>query len=111
MSIECDDIGYVPYEINPDDQFSVTFDISAWLGSDTIDSVVYSAADADGNDETANVLDANLHQASATGIQPYIKGGTDGETYTVKMLVTTTGGDVKAFYIKFVCTEKIPAAA
>lgn len=110
MTIECEDVGYVPYEINPDDQFSVTFDISAWLDSDTIDSVEYSAMDADGNDETANVLDADLHQNSSTGIQPYIKGGTTGEIYTIKMLVTTAAADKKAFYIKFVCTEKKAAS-
>jgi len=110
MSISCDDIGIMPYEINPDDQFRVTFDISAWLGSDTIDSVAYSAADEDGNDETDNVLDSDEHQNTTTVIKPYIKGGTTGETYTVKMLVTTAAGDKKAFYLKFVCTEKVPAA-
>ena len=106
MTIECDDIGYIPYEINPDDQFQVTFDISDWLGSDTISSVAYSAVDADGTDVSDDVLSAADHDNTNTVIKPYIKGGTDGVVYTVKMLVTTTGGDIKAFYIKFVCNEK-----
>lgn len=110
MTISCDDVGYIPYEINPDDQFQVTFDISTWLGSDTIASVAYSAMDADGNDETANVLVAESHQNTTTVIKPYIKGNTTGEIYTVKMLVTTSTGDKKAFYLKFVCTEKKAAA-
>ena len=106
MTIECEDEGFIPYEINPDDQFQVSFDIETWLGADTIASVVYSAVDDAGADATATVLDADSHANTDTVIQPYITGGVDGTKYTIKMLVTTTDGDVKAFYIVFVCDEK-----
>ena len=106
MTIECKDEGFIPYEINPDDQFQISFDIETWLGSDTISSVAYSAVDGDGDDASAAVLDADSHENTNTVIQPYILGGTAGNTYTVKMLVTTADGDVKAFYISFVCAEK-----
>ncbi len=105
MTISCKDIGTIPYSINPDDQFQVTLDISDWLGADTISSVAYSAVDRDGDDATTIVLDANGHTNTDTIIKPYILGGTSGEVYTIKMLVTTAGGDKKAFYIKFPCTE------
>ena len=106
MTINCDDMGFIPYELNPDDKFQVTMDISTFLGIDTISSVVYSAVDADGTDATAAVLDADSHENTATVIKPYVLGGTDGAVYTIKMMVTTTAGDDKAFYIRFVCDEK-----
>lgn len=106
MTIDCDDIGFVPYELNPDDEFQVTMDISTWLGVDTIAGVVYSAVDDDGEDATAVVLDDGQNTNTNTVIKPYLKGGTDGSKYSIKMLVTTDGGDEKAFYIIFVCEEK-----
>ena len=108
MSINCDDVGFVPYAVNPDDEFQITFDISTWLGTDTISSVAYSAVDNDGTDAAAAVLDADNHENTTTVIKPWIKGGTDATLYTVKMLVTTTAGAVKAFYIKLYCEEKAP---
>ena len=106
MTINCEDVAFVPYEINPDDQFQITFDISAWLDSDTIASVVYTAVDGDGTDATSDVLDVVSCEETTTVIKPYVLGGTTGEVYTIKCLVTTTTGDVKAFYIKLVCEEK-----
>ena len=108
MTINCKDVGFMPYEINPDDQFQITFDISTWLDSDTISSVVYSAVDNDGDDATASVINAGSCTNTTTVIKPYVLGGTDGEVYIIKCLVTTTAGDVKAFYIKMVCEEKAP---
>ena len=106
MTIECEDVGFIPYAVNPDDQFQLTFDISDWLGSDTISSVDYTAVDGDGVDVSATVLDAARHTNTTTVIKPYVLGGDDGEVYTIKCLVTTAAGDKKAFYIKFVCDEK-----
>ena len=106
MTIECLDVADIPYELNPDDQFQISFDISTWLGSDTIASVAYTAYDEDGTDVSTTVLDADSHENTTTVIQPYIKGGLDAEIYKIKMLVTTAGGDIKAFYARFITLEK-----
>jgi len=106
MSIECEDIGFVPFALNPSDALQVTYDISNYLGSDTIAGVAYSAVDNNGNSATGIVLDALEHDNTDTVIKPYIKGGTSGLTYTVKCLVTTAAGDKKAFYVRFECKEK-----
>ncbi len=106
MSIDCLDIGYIPYDLNPADQFQVTMDIEIWLGADTIASVVYSAVDESGEDVSATILEADKHTHTDTILKPYIKGGEDDAIYKIKMLVTTAGGDVKAFYVNYICDEK-----
>lgn len=107
MSIECLDVGYIPYDLNPDDQFRISMDISTWLGDDTIESVEYSAVDDAGTDVTATVLDADQHSFTTTVLQPYVLGGgVDDAIVKIKMKVTTTGGDLKAFYINYICDEK-----
>ena len=90
------------------DQFQATFDISTWLGTDTISAVAYSAVDNDGNDASADVLDAASHDNTSTVIKPYIKGGADGVVYTVKMLVTTAGGDAQTFSARAVVNNTDP---
>ena len=106
MSIYCEDIGFVPFPLNPADALQVTFDIETFLGADTIASVAYSAIDNNGRSATALVLDEAEHDNTTTVIKPYIKGGADGKTYTVECLVTTTGGDKKTFYVRFECRDK-----
>jgi len=105
MSITMENTGMIPYSLSPNDGFQVTIDISDWLGSDTIESVAYSAVDGDGEDASATVLDAEKHTNTTTVIKPYLKGGTTGTIYTVKCLVTTAAGDDKAFYLKYNCEE------
>lgn len=97
--------GMIPYSLSPDDEFQVTIDISDWLDTDQISSVVYSAVDSDGADATTVVLDAAKHVNTTTVIKPYIKGGVTGTIYIIKCLMTTSDGDDKAFYLKFSCEE------
>jgi len=105
MSIAIKNTGIIPYQLSPSDEFMVTIDISDWLDTDTISSVVYSAVDGNGNDVAATVLDAAKHTNTNTVIKPYIKGGADDTKYTVKCLVTTDAGDKKAFYVQWTCEE------
>jgi hypothetical protein len=106
MTIECELTGRIPYDIAPDDEFQVTFDIAEWLGDDQISSVAYSAVDEDGESATAAVLDAAEHDNTETVIKPFIKGGgTNDKKYTVKCEVTTVTGYTKSFYIKFRVNE------
>ena len=102
MTINCKDIGAIPYNLASGDGFQVTFDISTWLGVDTIASVVYSATDGRGTDVTATALTLANHTNTTTVIKPWIKGPTGGNKhYTVKMFVTTAAAMTKSFYIKY----------
>ena len=102
MTINCKDIGAIPYNLASGDGFQVTFDISTWLGVDTIASVVYSATDTIGTDVTATALTLANHTNTNTVIKPWILGPVGGNKhYTIKMVVTTAAAMIKAFYIKY----------
>ena len=103
MTINCKDIGAIPYNLAAGDGFQTTFDISTWLDTDTIASVVYSATDSRGTDVTATALLLANHTNTATVIKPWILGPAAGSNkhYTIKMVVTTAAAMTKAFYIKY----------
>ena len=102
MTINCKDIGAIPYNLASGDGFQVTFDISTWLGVDTIASVVYSATDGRGTDVTATALKLANHTNITTVIKPWILGpASSNKHYTIKMVVTTASAMIKAFYIKY----------
>ena len=102
MTINCKDIGAIPYNLASGDGFQTTFDISTWLGVDTIASVVYSATDGRGTDVTATALTLANHTNTTTVIKPWILGpASSNKHYTIKMVVTTTAAMIKAFYIKY----------
>jgi hypothetical protein len=108
MTIKCKETGVIPYPIAPDDEFQVDFDISTWMGLDSISSVAFSAVDEDGTN-SPGVLNGGGHDSAQT-IQPYLKGGgTDHKSYTVKCKVTTLAGYKKSFYVKF-SVDEIAAA-
>jgi len=104
MTINCKDIGAIPYDLASGDGFQVTFDIATWLGlTDTIASVVYSATDEHGTVVTLTALLLANHTNTTTVIKPWILGPAVGNNkhYTVKMVVTTAAAMIKAFYIKY----------
>ena len=85
------------------DGFFVTLDISQWLSTETVSSVVFTAKDlSDNSDVTSTVLDSGKNTYTAAGvIKPWIKAGTNGHTYLVKMVVTTNATQIETFYIQF----------
>ena len=100
MTINCKDIGVLPYDLAAGDGFQVTFDIATWLGAtDTIASVVYSATDGHGVDVTATALKLASHTNTTTVIKPWILGAAAGSNkhYTIKMFVTTVAAMTKSF--------------
>ena len=107
MSINCGAVGQIPFPVSPDDEYEVTFDISAWLDTTAIASVVYSAVDEYGTDATTDVLVAAKHGNTSTVVSTYIKGGTAGLSYTVKLIVTANNADASknSSYIKWFCRE------
>ena len=83
-------------------EFAVEIDLSSWLGTETIASVVYSAKCLnDGTTVTDTVLDATKHSNTTTAVKPWIKAGTSGKTYLVKMVVTGSAGSQEVFGVQF----------
>jgi hypothetical protein len=107
MSINCKTVGVLPNPVAPDDEHKVEFDIIAWLGTDIISTVAYSAVDEWGTDATADVLVIAKHSNTDTVIKPYIKGKTANVSYTVKCVVTANNANAskKTFYVKWFCRE------
>ena len=64
MSINTKTIGQIESPLGTADEVQVTFDISTWLGTDEINSVVYSAVDEVSANATTIVLTAAKHTFS-----------------------------------------------
>lgn len=81
--------------------FAIPVDCTAWLEGETIASVVYSATKlSDGSDASATVLDAAKHAHTAAGVvKPWVKAGTAGEEYEVKLVITGSSASVLIVYI------------
>ena len=103
--IEFESLAEFPDYVHPADEFGVDIDISTWLDTDTISSVVYTAVDDDGDDATSTVLITGQCSETSTIMTVYIKGGTHDNWYILKMVVSTTAGDEKTFYLKFYCYD------
>jgi len=103
MSTYVELVGRIEHTLSSTAEVQPTFDLSAWLSTDTIASVTYSAFDELGTDVTATVLDALKHTNTNTVVKPWIKGGgTNNKQYTVQMDVTTNStGEVMTFYIVY----------
>jgi len=103
MSTYVESVGRIEYPLSSSAEVQPTFDISAWLSSDTIASVAYSAFDELGTDATATVLDVLKHTNTDTVIKPWIKGGgTNNKQYTIQMDITTSStGEKMTFYIVY----------
>jgi hypothetical protein len=85
----------------PQTAYSVSIDISAWLVSETIQSLTCTAVDAStGADATAAILDTGKCTFSGGTLKPWIKGGTDGMVYLVTCLVVTTTGSQDVFCVQ-----------
>lgn len=107
MSIKIDTIGQIPFDLDPDDNFQVTIDISDFLDEDAIDDVDFSALDEDGENATEDVIDPDKCGFTDSVLQPYILGGSNGKSYIVKCLATldNENADDKAFYVKWDCRQ------
>ena len=96
--------GQRDFEIIDKPVFSAWFaplDISEWLGSDTIGSVVFTAATEAGADATNVVLDTGACTYSGPILMPYIKAGVAGIDYIIMMKVTSANGAQEQWTIGF----------
>lgn len=97
---------HVPDRKPPSAKWPVPVDISDWLGTETIDTVTYTAKRLDtGDDVTAVVLDQSRCAETLDTISPFIQGGTGEITYLVTCHVTTQEGSEDDFYIQFTCED------
>jgi hypothetical protein len=83
----------------PQTAYAVEIDIASWLGTETIQSVAYSAVDEDGVDVTTTLLDSGKHAFSGSKIKPWVRAGTAGKSYLVFAVVTTTVASVDVWGI------------
>lgn len=87
------------------EKFFAEIDAAAWLGSETISSVAFSAKDEAGVDVTATLLDAVKNTYTATLIKPYIRGGTSGKRYYIIMHVDTTFDNHREYVIEMLVMD------
>lgn len=89
---------------NYDEAFT-EINISEWLENETIQDVTFSAVDSADVDATSEVLDLGLSAYAGTYVYPFIKGGVDGEKYTVLCQVDTIEGSQQEFRVIFTIRE------
>jgi hypothetical protein len=87
------------------EKFFAEIDASAWLGSETISSVAFTAKDSSGTDVSATLLDAVKNTYTTTLIKPYIKGGTSGNRYYIIMHVDTNGDNHREYVIELLVQD------
>ena len=83
-------------------------DISRFLSGDSISSMDWFAAKADGTDATADVLDAGKHTFTTTEIIPWIEAGEPGVTYIATGRVATSSGVKEIFYLRWLVIASQP---
>jgi hypothetical protein len=78
-----------------------SIDISVWLRTETIDGVVFSAKNLKTGRSDSTVFD--VYQSLYTGIylKPYIQNGISGQSYRVRMQVTTNQNRKGDFFLDF----------
>jgi len=89
----------------------VDIGLTKWLGDEEISSVAFTAQNFETKQvETSVVIDTSKCTNTTTIIKPFIQAGTHGETYLVKMVVTTNGNPatIETFYLKFKVDDNIP---
>lgn len=92
----------LPFKVNESDNFTVLGDVSAWMDEATISDIAFSATNSAG--EAANaVFDEDNSGNSTQSFYVQVVGSATNGTYTIKVVVTDSDGDDKAFFIRFSC--------
>lgn len=90
-------------------QWFAEIDLSAWLGSEVVDSVSFSAKRIDdGVDVSSTLLDSAKNTYTSTTLKPFIRGGESGSKYLVTIKVTTNTSEAvkEEFYIALRVQDK-----
>jgi len=92
-------------------KFFVSIDLTKWIGSESINSVSFTAKDfVTKQVATSSVIDTTKCTYTTKILKPFIQAGDDGETYLVTMRVITNGitASYEEFYLKFTVNDNIP---
>lgn len=87
------------------EKYFIEVDISAWLGSETISNVAFSAKTEAGLDVTSTLLASAKNTYTSTTIKPYVQGGTSGTRYYVVLRVDTNGDNHREFLIELLVRD------
>ena len=85
-------------------RFFATLDIRNWLGSETIQSVNFTAKErtTDEDDVSDVVLDPDKNTYDAGGyLKPYVRAGVENTRYRITITVQTIESSYEIFYIDF----------
>jgi len=83
-------------------QWFATLDITDFLGTESIQSVAFSAIrESTGEDVSTVVLDQAKCTFSGAYIKPFIRSGRPGATYLVEMRVITVESTQEVFWLRF----------
>jgi hypothetical protein len=77
---------------DPAETYPVQISFLSWMDTDTIDSVVVTAVDADSGDAADDVVGAATGSDQTVTLQ--VKAGEDGHRYLYSIEVTTDAGNV-----------------
>lgn len=79
----------------PSEAYHISFDFTAWLGSETISSAVVVATDlADGSVVTSTVTTVGSQVIASPLVYVWVKAGTSGHDYNINCVVTCSAGSV-----------------
>lgn len=83
-------------------QWFVELDISQWVGSETLDTVNFSAKEKEtGSDVSTVILDDVKCTYANNILKPFIRAGTDKIDYRITIECGTQEGSKEVFYIDF----------
>lgn len=79
----------------PSESYYISFDFTAWLGSETVSSAVVVATDlADGSVVTSTVTTAGSQSIVSPHVYVWVKAGTSGHNYNIACTATCSAGSV-----------------
>lgn len=79
----------IPDSKPPISEFPVELNLAAYLGSEEIDSVSYSATNMSTQiNAGTSILDTSKSSNGTSLVKPWIRGGTPGDTYKVLVDIT-----------------------
>lgn len=73
----------------PYEAYYIAFDFSNVIASSSIVSATITVVDSSGEDKTSTITTAESQVLTATQVNVWIKGGTDGETYKITCRIIT----------------------
>lgn len=76
-------------------------DISVWLRTETIQSVVFSAKNLSTKQPDTSVINTGKSTYGGIYVKPYIQNGVSGQSYRVRMQVFTAEDSSGDFFIDF----------